>query len=741
MKAFTQKTALFLGLLIYVLVAPFSAQGQETETASQSIQFQHLFDDTFSPERVRSVNWMNDGRYFTAIDAIKEGVELRKYDITTGDYEVLLSSQDLVPEGQEQPIALQGYQFSADETKLLIKTDVEQIWRRSTREHYYVYDLKSGELNKLTNSDEKQQYAEFSPAGDKVAFVRNNDLFWVDLDSGRETQITSDGEENKIINGASDWVYEEEFSFAKAWFWAPDGNRIAFYRFDESRVKQYSFPEYHGGNYTDHVTYKYPKAGEQNSIVTIGVYDLDQAETTWMDIGDEIDQYIVRLNWTQDPHRVAIRRMNRLQNKQDLMIADASTGETEIIKTETSDTWIDENDDLTFLENGKEFIYVSEEDGYNHIYLYGMDGKQKRQVTEGDWEVTQFLGYDEDSKRIYYISTEDSPLERHLYSIKINGRRKKELGEASGWYDINMSPDFRYYIETFSAPNTPPIYTLRDQDGDEIRVLEDNQALADRLQEYAMPHKEYLQLDLKEAGSLNAYIYKPADFDSTKQYPVLMYVYGGPGSQTVTKRFDSGQRAMWHRYLVSKGYLVVSVDNRGTGARGRDFEKQTYKQLGLLETTDQIEAAKYFGTLPYVNEDRIGIWGWSYGGYMTTFSMEKGNDVFSTGIAVAPVTHWKFYDTIYTERFMQTPQLNPDGYRRTAPLNYADQITGDFLLIHGTSDDNVHFQNTVELTKQLIQSNVEYQTLIYPNSNHGIYTGGARPHLWRNMTEFILNHL
>ncbi|MCH2450417.1 MAG: S9 family peptidase [Gracilimonas sp.] len=699
------------------------------------IEFEHVFDDTFSSNNVQNIRWMNDGEYYSATRDNK----IIRFNILDGTEQVLFNGDDFEGSSGEKPFNIQGYQFSADESKLLIRTDVEQIWRRSTRENYFVYDMNSGELSKLTDSDEKQQYAELSPQGDRVAFVRDNNLFWVDLQTGTETQITENGEFNKIINGAADWVYEEEFGFAKAWFWSPDGDRIAFYRFDEERVNEFFMTEW-GGLYPEAVKFKYPKAGEENSIVSIHVYHVDSGETISMDIGEETDQYIPRINWTNDNDLLAIRRMNRLQNKQDLLFADAETGSSSVILSEESETWIDVHDDLYFLENGEQFITTSDKDGYNHIYLYDMQGQELQQVTEGEWDVTNFIGHNERNYLLFYVSAEESPLERHLYSVRVDGKRKQKLTEGEGWHTINMSRDFKYYIDSWSDYNKPAEVSLHRQKGNEVRTLEANAELAQKLNEYEFVQKEFMTLNVTGA-ELNAYMMKPVDFDSTQKYPMLMYVYGGPGSQTVTRNFESGQRPMWHQYLVSEGYIVVSVDNRGTGARGRDFKKQTYKKLGQLETADQVEAAKTLAQLPYIDEGRIGIWGWSYGGYMSSLVLAEGSDVFSAAIAVAPVTDWKYYDTIYTERFMQTPQLNPEGYNEGAPITKAGQIEGSYLLVHGTGDDNVHYQNTIEMIDALVAADVQFETMIYPNKAHSIYGGNARRHLYRLMTEFILENL
>lgn len=707
------------------LMAFVAVQAQER----LPITFDHLFDGTFNPERVEQVRWMNDGRFYSASD----GQRIIRYNITNGEEELIFEGAN------HNGLQVQGYEFSADEQLILIKTDIEQLWRRSTKEHYFVYDRQSQTVTKLVDGREKQQYATLSPDGSKAAFVQNNNLFWVDLANGEVQQITEDGAYNSIINGAADWVYEEEFGFAKAWFWSPDGDRIAFYRFDESEVREFTMEEW-GSLYPGEVSFKYPKAGETNSVVSIHVFDVNSGELTTMDIGEETDQYIPRINWTNDNNMLAIRRMNRNQNKEELLFADVTTGESSLILTEKSSTWLDVHDDLHFLENGKQFITTSSKSGYNHVYLYSLEGEELRQITKGEYDVTEIIGFDERGHNLYYLSTEVSPLQRHFYRVRVDGRRKRAMTELEGWYSINMSRDFKYYIQTFSDHATPPVFTLHEGGGKQIRVLEDNADLANKLEEYAFSEKEFLEFQANGA-SLNGYMMLPPDYDENQEYPVLLYVYGGPGSQTVTRAFEAGQSPMWHQYLANQGYIIVSVDNRGTGGKGRDFEKQTYRKLGVLETEDQVEIARQLAQYSFVDADRIGIWGWSYGGYMSSLALAEGNDVFAAAIAVAPVTHWKFYDTIYTERFMLTPQLNPKGYEMAAPINVAHKIKGDYLLIHGTGDDNVHYQNAVEMVDALIKHDVQFQTMYYPNLSHSIYGGNARKHLFTLMSQFILEKL
>jgi dipeptidyl-peptidase-4 len=708
-----------------VFCASVSVSAQELKP----IEFDHIFDESFSPTTINNVRWMNDGRFYSASD----GQTITRFNITNGESEVIFDGSNV------NNLQVQGYEFSADENLILIETDVEQLWRRSTKANYFIYNRSENSIQKLTQSEEKQQYAQLNSEGNRAAFVQNSNLFWVDLTTGEQFQITEDGELNSIINGAADWVYEEEFGFAKAWFWSPRGDKIAFYRFDESNVKQFTMETW-GELYPEEVRFKYPKAGEENAVVSIHVFDIETGEITMMDIGVETDQYIPRINWTNNNNLLAIRRMNRLQNREELLFADVSNGETEVILTEESETWLDVHDDLMFLNNGKQFITTSSRTGYNHVYLYKMDGEEIRQITKGEYDVTEIIGFDERRHNLYYMSTEVSPLERHFYRVRVDGRRKRTMTEDNGWYSINMSRDFKYYIQSYSDYNKPPVITLHEGGGKQVRILEDNAKVIENLNEFAFQTKEFMVMDVN-GQPLNAYMITPPDFDENQEYPVLMYVYGGPGSQTVTRAYEYGQRPMWHQYLANQGYIIVSVDNRGTGARGTEFKNQTYLQLGVLETEDQIAAARQVADFAFVDDERIGIWGWSYGGFMSTNALAQGNDVFSSAIAVAPVTHWKYYDTIYTERFMRTPQTNPEGYEAGSPINYVDQITGDYLLIHGTGDDNVHYQNAVILVEELIKHDVQFETMYYPNRNHGIYGGNTRRHLWKLMSNFILKKL
>ncbi|WP_448517834.1 S9 family peptidase [Rhodoflexus sp.] len=685
---------------------------------------------------VDNVNWMKDGRYYTA----RKDNDIIRYDVTTGQpVETILAGNSL-------NISYDNYEFSADERKLLLTTDFEPIYRRSYKAEFYVYDLAAKSLAQLSTGG-KQSYATFSPDGSKVAFTRNNNLFFKDLASGKETAVTTTGKFNELIHGSADWVYEEEFSMAKAFEWSPDGSKIAFISFNESNVPEFNMQMWlTNALYPTDYRFKYPKAGESNSIVSVSVYDLASGATTAVNIGEETDIYVPRIQWTSIPNTLAVLRMNRLQNKMELLYADVTTGATRVILEENSKTYLEaENFDMmVYLKNGKQFIWASEQSGYKHLYLYNNDGKLVRPLTQGDWEVDKFLGIDETAKVpvIYYTSTEVSPLERHFYRIGLDGKNKQRLTASAGSNRINLSHDFKYYFCYNTSNQVAPNVKLYQVNGNKlVKVLEENTELQKAAADFRLSQKEFFTFKTADGTVLNGYFIKPPDFDATKRYPVLMHVYGGPGSQQVLNTYANGTNDLWHNMLAQNGYLVACVDNRGTGARGEAFKKITYANLGKYEVADQIEAAKYLGSLPYVDKERIGIWGWSYGGYMSSLCLLLGNDVFKAAIAVAPVTNWRFYDTIYTERFLQRPQDNPSGYDDYSPVTHANKLKGKLLLVHGTGDDNVHFQNAVALQNALIAANKQFDSFYYPDRNHGIYGGITRIHLYQMMTDFVLKNL
>ncbi|HMQ61058.1 MAG TPA: S9 family peptidase [Flavilitoribacter sp.] len=712
-------------LLLAVMAWSFSALSQKNITLEDIWR-----DYTFYPNAVPGFNFMNDGRHYTQIERNR----IQQYDLTTGAFVQTLFDAAAVS-NPEFSGSFDDYAFSDDENKLLIKSETEAIYRHSTRAKFFIYDRESREMSPVFPTG-KVMYATFNPGADKVAFVYQNNLFYKDLNSGITRQITTDGEQNAIINGATDWVYEEEFSFDVAFQWSPDGKRLAFYRFDEREVPEMTLTHFRNELYPEYETFKYPKVGEKNSKVTIFIYDITAGNSVKVNTWKDEDHYIPRIKWTQDPEKLCVFRMNRHQNELELLLADATSGATNLLLRETNKYYIDIHDNLRFLADGKHFLWTSEGDGWNHLYLYNMDGKLVRQLTKGEWELTDFYGVDEKKQVVYYQAAEKTPLERQIYSLGLDGKNKKTLIGQSGWNSAQFSSTFDYFVLTHSTANQAPSYAVYNREGKAIRTIEDNADIAVLQKTYGTNPVEFFKFKTGEGVELNGWMLKPADFDPGKKYPVFMTLYGGPGSQMVTDSWK-GQDYWWYEMLTQQGFIVACVDNRGTGARGEAFKKMTYLQLGKYETIDQIEAAKYLGSLPYTDPARIGIFGWSYGGFMSTSCLLKGNDVFKAAIAVAPVTSWRWYDTIYTERYMRTEEENPEGYRDNSPVNFADRLKGDYLLVHGLGDDNVHFQNTAEMTNALIDANKQYDTFFYPNRNHGIYGGNTRLHLYRKMTNFL----
>ncbi len=690
----------------------------------------------FRERSVDNVNWMKDGQFYTA----QSDNDIVQYKVATGVAVKTLLRGSSLPSG----IKFSNYSFSPDEKKLLLVTNYQSIYRRSFTADYYVYDLATQQASPLAG-DGPQSYATFSPDGRKVAFVRDNNVYYTELTTGRQTAITSDGKFAELIHGSADWVYEEEFSFAKAFEWSPDGQYIAFISFNERRVKEYNLQLWQGeGQYPFDYRFKYPKAGEDNALVSVSIHQLATGKTIRTDLGLETDLYVPRIRWTSQANTLAILRLNRLQNQLDLLHAEANTGLTSVVLTESSPTYVDESifDNLVYLKDNSHFLWASERDGHKHLYLYETKGKLVRQITKGNWEVLDFLGLDEPSGQLYYTSTEVSPLEKHFYSLTIDGKSKVQLTRAKGMNTIDLSPDFKYCLISNTSTTAPlNVSLVQLPENKTVKVLEKNEEVQQYFAQYQLPQRTFFTCPAADGTPLNGYLLKPANFDPKRKYPVLMHVYGGPGSQQVCDEWNGGYNDLWHAMLTQSGYIVACVDNRGTGARGEAFKKVTYAKLGKYETQDQIAAANYLAKLDYVDKTRLGIWGWSYGGYMTSLCMTVGAGVFKMGIAVAPVTHWRFYDTIYTERFLKRPQDNAAGYDDNSPLTHAAKLRGHFLLIHGTGDDNVHVQNSYALQEALIAANKQFTSFIYPDRNHGIYGGNTRTHLFTMMTDFVLKNL
>ncbi|MBT8261807.1 MAG: S9 family peptidase [Bacteroidia bacterium] len=713
----------------------FLAVGISVQAQQKQITLEEIWGGAFRTQRLDVLRSLENGKEYAVLDYNRaQGAStVDVYDYASGEkVRTLINSSEL-----EDINYIISYEFNKDETKMLLATQLKQIYRRSSIGTYYVYDINT---KKLTLVSEKQiQEPTFSPDGNKIAFGNNNNLYIKDLTTGIESQITSDGIKNSIINGITDWVYEEEFGFVRAFDWSKDGRRIAYIRFDETNVPRFSMDVYGDELYPSQQVFKYPKAGDPNAEVSLHVYDLNSSSTSEVDLSAFNNYYIPRINWTNDPEILSVRVTNRHQNEVDLVFVNAKDNSSRLVLKEIDDAYVDITDDLTFL-NDNSFIWTSEKSGWNHIYHYDRSGKLINQVTDGDWEVSNFYGFDPATGRIYYQSSEDGSINRGVYSVSQTGKNKVKLSQRTGSNSASFSADYSYFINTFSDTQTPYIFTLHQaKNGEQVREIKNNNELRDKVAGYAVSPKEFSTISVN-GEELNMYMIKPKDFDANKKYPLFMYQYSGPGSQNVANRWG-GANDYWHQMLAQQGYIIACVDGRGTGLKGRDFKKMTQKELGKFEVEDQVAAAEKLGVLPYIDENRIGIWGWSYGGFMSSNCLFQAPETFSMAIAVAPVTSWRFYDTIYTERYMQTPQENPEGYDNNSPITHVDGLKGDFLLVHGSADDNVHVQNTMRLVEALVQADKNFEWMVYPDKNHGIYGGNTRLHLYKKMTRFIQESL
>ncbi len=706
-----------------------------TQTKEFSVESIYSNRDFFG-KGLSGVQWFDGGeKYsFMKMDPEAKAVSIFQHIIKTGAEEILISANQLKINEDDKPFSIQNYSWSPDERYVLF-TGVLFARSIKTGGTFYIYDTWKKNFFILAESDEEQVNATFSPDSKKLAFVRNNNIWCVDIETRKETQLTFDGSD-VILNGLFDWVYEEEFSIINGIEWSPDSKKIAFWRLDQSPepiVKIQKYDSLHLNFYE----MRYPKAGDNNAIVKIGIVNLENNKVVWASLGEEKDFYIPRIKFTADPNLLSIQRMNRLQNKMELLFADALTGKSKTILTFSDPCWVDVNDDLTFLKDKKHFIWSSEQDGWNHLYLFDYDGKLINQITKGEWEVDKLLQVDEANKILYYTSSERSPLRRDLYSISFDGKDKKRLSEDEGTHVVNVSPNCKYFIDRYSNINKMTNIYLYQTDGVKLSDLVVND-MATIFKEYNLAKTEILTFITEDGVELNCWMMKPANFEPDKKYPVLFDIYGGPGSQAV---LDQWGRLLWNQLLAQKGYIVFSVDPRGTGFRGKAFRNLAYKKMGYWESNDFIQAAKYLSSLPYIDSKRIGIWGWSYGGFSSALTLFKGADYFKMAIAVAPVTNWRFYDNIYTERYMSLPKYNEAGYDTNSVLHYVNNYKGKLLLVHGTLDDNVHFQNSVKLVEKLIDANKQFQTMFYPEKEHSIYGGMARIHLYNMMLEFILREL
>lgn len=712
---------------------------------AQQITLDDVVNYKYAPKSVREVSPLADGESYACVS--EDGKRIERCSFKTGEVTETLFDVETARGGGVRYVG--GYIMSPDEKNILIETNRTSIYRRSATATYYIYNVKNKTLEPLSKGG-PQECPKFSPDGNQIAFVRDNNLFLVKLlFNNAESQITKDGERNKIINGKPDWVYEEEFSFNCAFDFSADSEMLAWIRFDESNVKTFSFPWYQGTHpakeeyalYPGSYEYKYPKAGEENAKVSVLSYDIKSRVTRTMQVPLDADGYIPRIQFTGEKDKLMVLTLNRHQDRLDFYAVNARSTTAQLILREENKRYVDEDAyaDIDFSRD--QFILLSERDGYQHMYLYTIGGQLVRQLTSGEYEVTDYYGTDASGKNFYYACNEGSPLEKYIYKVDASGKKTK-LSAEKGWHEAEFSTGCQYYLDKYSNLTTPPVYTLCNASGKVLKTVEDNAGLKEKLASLSLGSTELISVNTADGIQLNGWMVKPRDFDASKKYPVVMYQYGGPGYQMVFNSYANGFTSglIWEHRLAEKGYIVVCVDGRGTGGRGSEFKRCTYMKMGDLESHDQVETALWLSKLPYVDKSRIAIWGWSFGGFNTLMSMCEGRGVFNCGVAVAPVTDWRFYDTVYTERFMRTPQENPAGYD-CSPLHCFEKIKGDLLLIHGMADDNVHFQNSAELAEALVQLGYQFDMQVYTNRNHSIYGGNTRRHLLTRIENFLDNHL
>lgn len=700
---------------------------------SQELNVEKIWKNyEFRSKGIDGFRSMNDGEHFTQV--IDNSLFKFKINDPEDQGKLLVGKDKLLMEGKE--LAFDDYFFNEDETKILFTTQTEPIYRRSFSAVYYLFDLQTNSLTTLDADHQPQTLAEYSPDGKMVSFIHKNDLFVKNLQTGKVSKLTKGGKKNKVIYGTTDWVYEEEFAITKAYEWSADSKMIAYLRFDEQEVKEFNLA-YYNGLYPTQYKYKYPKAGEDNSKVTAHVVHVKNAKIVDLNLGEY--EYIPRLSWSKSANHLVLQTLNRHQNQLKYHLVDfTNRGKHTVFFEEKSDTYVDVDNNLLILKDGKSILRTSESNGFNHIYQLGFDGTSK-QITKGNWDVIEFLGIDGENKNIYYSAAEKSAMVKSIFKIQVDGTSKQLISPEIGYSEAEFTNGMNYFVLTHSTANTPPIYSLRKNDGTLLKVLEDNKELAEKMAGYNLATREFITFN-SNGTELNGWMIKPQNFDSSKKYPVYMTVYGGPGHNEVIDSWD-GMDYMYYQLLAQKGYIVVSVDPRGTMYRGAKFKKSTYLQLGKLEIEDVINSAKELQKMNFVDANRIGIMGWSYGGFMASLAITKGADVFKMAIAVAPVTNWRYYDNIYTERFMRTPKENETGYDDNSPINHVKNIKGKYFLIHGSTDDNVHYQNAMEMINALVKANKQFDMFIYPNRNHGIYGGNTRNHLFNMMFEYTLKNL
>ena len=724
-----RRTAFAVALLV---APPLSAQGP-------TLSVHEIFGTRDFANDLVETQWMRDGAAYTTLESDSaDRSDMYRVDAATGTRSLVVRGADLVAPGETEPIDIDSYQFSKDGQKILFFANSVRVWRQNTKGTYYVWDVAARRLLPVSKVPGYQMFAKFSPDGHLVAFVRDNNIYVTDLATGRETAVTTDGGEN-IINGTSDWVYEEELDLRDAFRWSPDGQRIAFWRLDQTAIHTYYMINA-DQLYPTVVPVRYPKAGTPNAEVRIGVVELATGHTSWIDLGADHDIYVAAMDFADSPTEVWLTRLDRRQDRMDLLLGDATTGASRVVMTDTDSTWVEYGHQPIWFDAGRQFLFESERDGWAHVYLYKRDGTLVRRITNGDWDVEGVEGVDEKARVAYVVAAIDGPLTRTIVRVGLDGKGLTRVSKEPGNHNPEFDPTRHYYVDVYSKAGVPPVEVLHQADGTSIRTIADNATLAGKVAALGLKPPQFMKVRTPEGVELNAWMIKPRDFDPNKRYPLLMWVYGGPGSQTVSDAWG-GAYYLWYQLLAQNGYIVASVDNRGTGGRGARFRKQVYLRLGEYETADQISAARYFRTLSFVDPARMGIWGWSYGGYMACRSILLGADVFAAAMAVAPVTDWDFYDTIYTERYMRTPAENPEGYADGSVLAYTDSLKGRFLVVHGTGDDNVHFQNTLRLVQRLEQANKQFDMRIYPNKTHSISGGKTSENVFGLLTDWLRRNL
>jgi len=711
--------------------------------AGGKLDLKSITSGHFQGERLAEVKPLADGETYAQIS--RDGKQIIKYSFKTGKqvavlFDVATVRGDVIPR-------IDGYIMSPDGRRMLIQTNTKPVYRRSYTAEYYIFSIENNKMEPLSKGG-PQQTPLFSPDGQQIAFVRDNNIHLVKLlYDNAESQVTKDGKWNEIINGIPDWVNEEEFGNNRSMVFTADSRQICWIRYDESKVKQYSMQMFKGLNpameqyagYPGFYTYKYPIAGEQNSTVSVYSFDIKSRQTRKLQVPLKEDDYIPRIIMTSDPAKVAIYTMNRHQDELNIYMANPLSTLCKLVISEKIEKYVRESSMSSIKITDNHILLPSERSGFTHLYLYNLNGQLKRTVTSGNYEVKDVYGYDEATGDVYYAANKNGVAEQQVYVARANGKTEC-ISDKAGTNSAIFSSNFKYYINIWSDMNNPNVYTLNDNKGKLLKTLVDNKDLKDKMSQYVLGPREMFSFTTSEGVKLYGWMVKPADFDSQKRYPVIMYQYGGPGSQQVLNRWSigmSGQGAILEHYLAQQGYVVVCVDNRGTGGRGVEFEKCTYLRLGEKEARDQVETALWLGNQSYVDKNRIGIWGWSYGGWNTLMSMSEGRPVFCAGVAIAPVTSWRYYDTVYTERYMRTPNENQSGYDEVNPIARASQLSGELLICHGMADDNVHFRNTAEYTEALVLADKDFSELVYTNRNHSIFGGNTRNHLFRQAIKFF----